>query len=138
MLWKTTDQFVIGLQGVPISSCLGDQQAALVGQNCMRPGQAKCTYGTGCFMLYNVGPRIIHSDHGLISTVAYQLGPDTPPVYALEGSIASAGGAVTWLQKQLGLFQKPKEIEAMASEVKDSGDIVIVPAFNGLFAPHWR
>ena len=76
---------VPSFKGTTISACLGDQQAALVGQNCLRPGQAKCTYGTGCFLLYNVGPRIVHSTHGLISTVAYKMGPNSPPVYALEG-----------------------------------------------------
>jgi len=126
------------IQGTPISACLGDQQAALVGQNCLRPGQAKCTYGTGCFLLYNVGPRIVHSNHGLISTVAYKLGPNTPPVYALEGSVACAGGAVTWLQKELQIFDKPKDIEIMASQVNDCQDVVFVPAFPGLFAPYWR
>ena len=126
------------IQGIPISACMGDQQAALVGQNCFRPGQAKCTYGTGCFMLYNVGPRIVHSNHGLISTIAYKLGPDVPPVYALEGSIAMAGGAVTFLQKQLNIFDRPQDIEIMASKVPDAANVVFVPAFPGLFAPHWR
>lgn len=106
------------IKGTPISGCLGDQQAALVGQNCFRPGQAKCTYGTGCFLLYNVGPKIIHSkDHGLLTTVAYKLGKNVPPVYCLEGSIAMAGGAITWLQKQLHLFENPQETQKLASSV---------------------
>lgn len=126
------------IKGTTISACLGDQQAAVVGQNCLRPGQAKCTYGTGCFLLYNVGPRIVHSTHGLISTVAYKMGPNNPPVYALEGSVACAGGAVTWLQKELRLFDKPQDIEIMASKVNDCQDVVFVPAFPGLFAPYWR
>ena len=133
-----TCSFLFFFKGTTISACLGDQQAALVGQNCLRPGQAKCTYGTGCFLLYNVGPRIVHSTHGLISTVAYKMGPNSPPVYALEGSVACAGGAVTWLQKELRLFDKPQDIEIMASKVNDCQDVVFVPAFPGLFAPYWR
>lgn len=89
-------------------------------------------------MLYNVGPRIVRSSHGLISTVAYKLGPETPPVYALEGSIAMAGGAVTWLQNQLNIFEQPRDIEFLAAKVNDSQNVVFVPAFPGLFAPHWR
>ena len=108
------------IKGTPISGCLGDQQAALVGQNCFRPGQAKCTYGTGCFLLYNVGPKIIHSkDHGLLTTVAYKLGKNVPPAYALEGSMAMAGGAITWLQKQLHLFESPNDTEKLASSVEN-------------------
>ena len=89
-------------------------------------------------MLYNVGPRIVHSENGLISTVAYQLGPKMPPVYALEGSVAMAGGAVTWLQNELNIFNQPKDIEMIASEVANSQDVIFVPAFSGMFAPYWR
>jgi len=95
---------------IPISGCLGDQQAALVGQKCLRSGQAKNTYGTGCFMLYNTGPRIVHSTHGLLSTVAYQLGAASEVIYALEGSIAVAGASVDWLKDNLGIIAKPSEI----------------------------
>ncbi len=94
------------LRGVPVSGCLGDQQAALVGQSCFRPGQAKATYGTGCFVLYNAGPRPVFSSHGLLTTVAYKLGPDRPAAYALEGSIADAGSLLTWLKDKLGIVQQ--------------------------------
>lgn len=122
---------------VPISGCLGDQQAALVGQKCFKAGMAKSTYGTGCFMLYNVGPEVIFSNEGLLSTVAYQFGNNSPPTYALEGSIATTGSAITWL-KNIGLIKTPAETEELASKVEDTGGVYFVPAFNGLFAPHWR
>jgi len=122
---------------IPIAGCLGDQQAALVGQKCFQAGMAKNTYGTGCFMLYNVGTEVIYSTHGLLSTVAYKLGPDVPPVYALEGSVANCGSAVKWLQS-LGIIQNPRESGDLASKVEDTGEVYFVPAFNGLFAPHWR
>lgn len=85
-----------------------------------------------------MGPKIIHSDHGLVSTVAYKMGPNVSPVYALEGSVAMAGGAVSWLQEKMDLFEKPQDIEVLASKVKDNGGVYFVPAFSGLFAPHWR
>jgi glycerol kinase len=128
---------IAALRGVPISGILGDQQAALVGQTCFEPGEAKNTYGTGCFMLMNTGGQIVPSTAGLVTTVAYQLG-DEPPCYALEGSIAIAGALVQWLRDNLGLIAKSSEIEALARQVEDNGDVYIVPAFSGLFAPYWR
>lgn len=128
------------LLGVPIAGCLGDQQAALVGQGCMRFGQVKCTFGTGCFLLYNTGDSIIHSQQGLLTTVAYKLGPDAPPVYALEGSVAIAGDTLQWLRDGLELISDIQDTEALASEVNDDdeGSICFVPAFNGLYSPYWR
>ncbi len=125
------------LQGVPIAGILGDQQAALVGQACFEPGEAKNTYGTGCFMLMNTGADPVPSTAGLVTTVAYQLG-DEPPCYALEGSIAIAGALVQWLRDNLGLIATSSEVEALARTVADNGDVYIVPAFSGLFAPYWR
>ncbi|XP_063378111.1 glycerol kinase 3-like [Cydia fagiglandana] len=128
------------LLGVPIAGCLGDQQAALVGQGCMRFGQVKCTFGTGCFLLYNTGDSIVHSQNGLLSTVAYKLGPDAPPVYALEGSVAIAGDTLQWLQHGLGILEDVADSERQAAEVSDSdeGSCCFVPAFNGIYSPHWR
>src|SRR6185436_8347338 len=128
---------VTALRGVPIAGMLGDQQAALVGQACFEPGEAKNTYGTGCFMLLNTGMSPVPSTAGLITTVAYQLG-DEPPHYALEGSIAIAGALVQWLRDNLGLIAKSSDVEALARQVEDNGDVYIVPAFSGLFAPYWR
>jgi len=128
---------IAALRGVPISGILGDQQAALVGQTCFEPGEAKNTYGTGCFMLMNTGGRPVPSTAGLVTTVAYQLG-DEPPCYALEGSIAIAGALVQWLRDNLGLIAKSSDVEALARNVEDNGDVYIVPAFSGLFAPYWR
>jgi len=125
------------LRDVPIAGILGDQQAALVGQTCFEPGETKNTYGTGCFMLMNTGTRPVPSTAGLITTVAYQLG-DEPVHYALEGSIAIAGALVQWLRDNLGLIAKSSEIEALARTVADNGDVYFVPAFSGLFAPHWK
>ncbi|MCI0521737.1 MAG: glycerol kinase GlpK [Chloroflexi bacterium] len=125
--------------GAPIPVCgdLGDQQAALVGQTCFNPGEAKNTYGTGCFMLLNTGQEIVQSRSGLLTTLAYKLG-DAPAVYALEGSIAITGALVQWLRDNLGLIQTSAEVETLARSVEDSGGIYFVPAFSGLFAPHWR
>jgi glycerol kinase len=125
------------LKGVPVAGILGDQQAALVGQTCFRPGEAKNTYGTGCFLLMNTGPQPIASAAGLVTTVAYKLG-SAPAHYALEGSIAIAGALVQWLRDNLGLIDKSSEIEALAASVADNGDVYIVPAFSGLYAPHWK
>lgn len=125
------------LANVPIAGVLGDQQAALFGQTCFAPGEAKNTYGTGCFMLMNTGQTIVPSSAGLLTTVAYQLGR-TPPIYALEGSIAVAGALVQWLRDNLGLIEKSADIEALARTVKDNGGIYFVPAFAGLFAPYWK
>jgi glycerol kinase len=125
------------LDGVPVCAVLGDQQAALFGQCCFEPGDVKNTYGTGCFLLMNTGDIAARSQNGLLTTVAYQLSSQ-PPVYALEGSVAIAGAAVQWLRDNLGLISQASEIEALAASVPDNGDVYFVPAFSGLFAPHWR
>jgi len=122
---------------VPVCGALGDQQAALVGQACFEKGEAKNTYGTGCFLLLNTGTTPVSSSHGLITTVAYQMGNDKP-VYCLEGSIAIAGALVQWVRDNMGLISQSSEIEALASTVEDSGGVYFVPAFSGLFAPYWR
>lgn len=126
------------LDGLPIAGCLGDQQGALVGQLCLAPGLAKSTYGTGCFMLRNIGTKPLFSQHGLITTVAYKLGPAAPAHYALEGSVAIAGAAVTWLRDNLCVITKPSDIQDHARTVEDTGGVYFVPAFSGLFAPRWR
>jgi glycerol kinase len=122
---------------VPLSGDLGDQQAATVGQVCVRPGEAKNTYGTGNFMLLNTGRDIVPSNAGLLTTVCYRIGA-ADPIYALEGSIAVTGSAVQWLRDQLGIIGSAAEIEALAVSVPDNGGMYFVPAFSGLFAPHWR
>ncbi|MBY5161518.1 glycerol kinase GlpK [Salsipaludibacter albus] len=122
---------------VPLTGDLGDQHAAMVGQVCFAPGEAKNTYGTGNFMLLNTGAEPIRSEHGLLTTVCYQFA-DQDPVYALEGSIAVTGSAVQWLRDQLGIIDDAAEVETLARQVDDSGGMVFVPAFSGLFAPHWR
>jgi glycerol kinase len=126
-----------GLAGVPIAGILGDQQAALVGQACFQQGEAKNTYGTGCFMLMNTGETPYPSKCGLLTTVGYRFGQGKP-VYALEGSIAIAGALVQWLRDNLGLIQNSTEIETLARGVEDNGGVTIVPAFSGLYAPHWN
>ncbi len=125
------------LEGVPVAGDLGDQQAALFGQTCFAPGEAKNTYGTGCFMLLNTGETPIPSKAGLLTTLAYQIG-DQPAVYALEGSIAITGALVQWLRDNLGLIRNSAEVETLARSVEDNGGIYFVPAFSGLFAPYWR
>jgi glycerol kinase len=125
------------LRGVQVAGILGDQQAALVGQACFRPGEAKNTYGTGCFMLLNTGPQAVASQAGLLTTVAYRIGNEAP-CYALEGSIAIAGALVQWLRDNLKMFATSAEVEKLAREVEDNGDVYLVPAFSGLYAPHWR
>ncbi len=122
--------------GTPVAGDLGDQQAALFGQVCFEVGEAKNTYGTGCFLLSNTGPTIIPSRHGLLTTVAYQIGQEAP-TYALEGSIAIAGSLVQWLRDNIGLINDSPAIEALARTVPDNGGVYFVPAFSGLFAPHW-
>jgi len=122
---------------VPVCGALGDQQAALVGQTCFGPGEAKNTYGTGCFLLLNTGNQAITSRHGLITTVGYQV-RGHKPVYCLEGSIAVTGSLVQWLRDNLGLIQSAPEVEMLARSVPDNGGVYIVPAFSGLFAPYWR
>ncbi|WP_433828963.1 glycerol kinase GlpK [Actinoplanes sp. CA-015351] len=124
-------------EGVPIAAAIGDQQAALFGQTCFAPGEAKCTYGTGGFLLMNTGSTPVRSSHGLITTVGYRIGDD-PVVYALEGSIATAGSLVQWFRDGLGLISTASEIETLAATVSDNGGCYIVPAFSGLFAPYWR
>ncbi|XP_039550833.1 glycerol kinase isoform X2 [Pimephales promelas] len=126
------------LTGVPISGCLGDQSAALVGQMCFKDGQAKNTYGTGCFLLKNVGTKPVMSDHGLLTTVAYKLGRDKPAYYALEGSVAIAGAVVRWLKDNLGIIQTSSELEKLAADVGTSYGCYFVPAFSGLYAPYWE
>lgn len=126
------------LMGVPISGCLGDQSAALVGQLCFDIGQAKCTYGTGCFLLCNTGLEMVQSSHGLLTTVAYKLGPKRPVQYAVEGSVAIAGAAVRWLRDNLSLISSSAEIEKVARTVGSTHGVYFVPAFSGLYAPHWQ
>ncbi|XP_061382019.1 glycerol kinase isoform X2 [Danaus plexippus] len=126
------------LKGVPISGCLGDQQAALVGQMCLQKGQAKATYGTGCFVLYNTGDIRVNSSRGLLTTVAYQLGSYNPPCYALEGSVAVAGAALGWLKDNIGMIENAKKSQEIAEKATDNGSVVFVPAFSGLYAPYWR
>ena len=125
------------LKGRRITGVLGDQSAALVGQQGFTPGQAKNTYGTGCFLLYNVGEEPVFSTHGLLATVAYDFGKGTKPAYALEGSIAVAGSAVKFLTNNLGLAAKSHEVTDLAASVPDNGGCVFVTAFSGLFAPYW-
>ncbi|MEN8233742.1 MAG: glycerol kinase GlpK [Actinomycetota bacterium] len=125
------------LAGVPFTGILGDQQAALFGQACFAPGTAKNTYGTGCFLLLNTGEQVVHSDNGMLTTVAFQRGGE-PARYALEGSIAIAGAGVQWLRDNLRMIDSAEQITALALEVEDNGGVYFVPAFSGLFAPWWR
>jgi glycerol kinase len=125
------------LAGVSVAGILGDQQAALVGQACFRPGEAKNTYGTGCFLLMNTGEKPTASAAGLVTTVAYKIGKEKA-CYALEGSIAVTGALVQWLRDNLGLIGSSNEVEKLAAEVEDNGGVYFVPAFSGLYAPHWN
>jgi glycerol kinase len=125
------------LAGVPVAAALGDQQAALFGQTCFSPGEGKCTYGTGSFLLVNTGGKIVQSKNGLLTTLGYQIGGEKP-VYALEGSIAVTGALVQWVRDNLDLISTAAEIEALARTVDDNGGCYFVPAFSGLFAPYWR
>jgi glycerol kinase len=125
------------IAGVPITGILGDQQAALVGQACFRPGEVKNTYGTGCFLLMNTGERLVASNFGLLTTVAYKFG-DGAAHYALEGSVAIAGALVQWLRDNLGIIEKSPDVELLARTVKDNGGVYFVPAFSGLYAPYWK
>jgi len=122
--------------GIPVAGIAGDQQAALFGQACFAPGEAKCTFGTGAFLLANTGGEVVSSEHGLLTTVAWQVAGET--CYALEGSAFIAGAAVQWLRDGLGLFKSSADIEALAASVPDSGEVVFVPALTGLGAPHWK
>ena len=125
------------LAGVPVAGDLGDQQAALFGQTCFSAGEAKNTYGTGCFMLLNTGTKAVPSKSGLLTTLGYKIG-DQPAVYALEGSIAITGALVQWLRDNLGMIKTSPEIEELAKTVDDNGGVYFVPAFSGLFAPYWK
>lgn len=125
------------LHGIPVAGDLGDQQAALFGQTCFKAGEAKNTYGTGCFMLLNTGEKPVQSKAGLLTTLGYKIG-NRKAVYALEGSIAIAGALVQWLRDNLGLIQASPEVEALAKSVEDNGGIYFVPAFSGLYAPYWK
>jgi glycerol kinase len=125
------------LKGVPVASILGDQQAALVGQTCLKSGEAKNTYGTGCFLLMNAGEKPLSSKYGLLTTIAYRMG-NQPAAYALEGSIAITGALVQWIRDNFGLISKSAEIETLARTVKDNGGVYFVPAFSGLYAPYWK
>jgi glycerol kinase len=125
------------LSGIPVAGDLGDQQAALFGQTCFSMGEAKNTYGTGCFMLLNTGTKAVQSKNGLLTTLGYKIG-DQPAVYALEGSIAITGALVQWLRDNLGLIEKSADVEQLAATVEDNGGIYFVPAFSGLFAPYWK
>ena len=125
------------LAGVPVAGDLGDQQAALFGQTCFSPGEAKNTYGTGCFMLLNTGTKVVPSKSGLLTTLGYKIGSQ-PAVYALEGSIAITGALVQWLRDNLGMISTSGEIETLARTVDDNGGVYFVPAFSGLFAPYWK
>lgn len=125
------------LSGIPISGCVGDQQGALLGQLCLKPGQAKATYGTGCFLLYNTGNVKVDSTHGLITTVAYKLGR-SQAIYALEGSVAVAGAALSWLRDNMQMLSSITQSQDLAERVRCSGDVYFVPAFSGLYAPYWQ
>jgi glycerol kinase len=125
------------LEGIPIAGDLGDQQAALFGQTCFSAGEAKNTYGTGCFMLMNTGTKVVPSKSGLLTTLGYKIG-DKPAIYALEGSIAITGALVQWLRDNLGMITSSEQVEALAGTVEDNGGVYFVPAFSGLFAPYWR
>lgn len=125
------------LESIPVAGILGDQQAALVGQTCFEPGEAKCTYGTGSFLLLNTGTEPIPSQNGLLTSVGYRFG-DEPATYVLEGSMAVTGSLVQWLRDNLGLISSSSEVEGLANTVPDNGGVYIVPAFSGLFAPYWR
>lgn len=123
------------LAGIPVCGSAGDQQSALFGQACFAPGQAKNTYGTGCFTLMNVGGTPVRSHSGLVTTVGWQVGGET--VYALEGSVFNAGSTIQWLRDELGLIQSAPECDRLAESVPDCGGVVVVPAFTGLGAPYW-
>ncbi|KAH8275012.1 hypothetical protein KR018_010080 [Drosophila ironensis] len=126
------------LRGMPLSGILGNQQAALIGQMCVKPGQTKNSYRSGCFLLCNTGDKPVFSRHGLLTTVAYKLGPRAPTIYAIEGAVAVAGHALTWLQNKMRILPDAKEAEKFAEVVPTAGDVYFVPAFTGLYAPYWK
>jgi glycerol kinase len=133
----SSNSFILPLQGMTISGDLGDQHAALFGQTCFNAGEAKNTYGTGCFMLLNTGEKPVPSKAGLLTTMGYKIGGQKA-VYALEGSIAITGALIQWLRDNLGLIQSSTEVEELANSVQDNGGIYFVPAFSGLYAPYWK
>lgn len=135
-VYGTTRGVKVLPDGIPVAGMAGDQQAALFGQACFEPGEAKCTYGTGAFLLQNTGPEPVFSSRGLLTTVAWSVGGEV--AYALEGSSFIAGAAVQWLRDGLGIIKKAADVEALAKQVKEAGDLVFVPALAGLGAPHWR
>uniref|UniRef100_A0A8C5LH77 glycerol kinase n=1 Tax=Jaculus jaculus TaxID=51337 RepID=A0A8C5LH77_JACJA len=141
-VWSSSEIYGLmkdgSLEGVPISGCLGDQSAALVGQMCFQEGQAKNTYGTGCFLLCNTGRKCVFSEHGLLTTVAYKLGKDKPVCYALEGSVAIAGAVIRWLRDNLQIISTSDEVENLAKQAGTSYGCYFVPAFSGLYAPYWE
>jgi glycerol kinase len=135
--WGKTEPGGCFRDSIPVCGDLGDQQAALVGQTCFNIGEAKNTYGTGCFLLLNTGTDIVQSNYGLLTTIAYQFGNE-PAIYAVEGSAAITGALIQWLRDNLGLIKNSPEIEDLANSVENNGGIYIVPAFSGLFAPYWK
>ena len=134
---RSSSEFYGAVGGVPLAGAIGDQQGALLGQACLKPGEAKNTYGTGCFLLMNTGQTPKISTKGLVTTLAYKLG-ESKPVYALEGSVAIAGALVQWLRDNLGIIDSSEAVEPLARSVADNGDVYFVPAFSGLYAPRWR
>ncbi|ANZ42065.1 glycerol kinase [Lentzea guizhouensis] len=134
---RSSSEVYGSFEGVPVASALGDQQAALFGQTCFEPGEGKCTYGTGAFLLVNTGATPVRSANGLLTTVAYKIGSE-PAAYALEGAVAVTGALVQWFRDKIGLISSAAEIETLARTVDDNGGAYFVPAFSGLFAPHWR
>ena len=135
--WGTTRKHGPFQGRIPVCGALGDQQSALFGQTCFGKGEAKNTYGTGCFLLLNTGSTIVRSQHGLLTTVGYQINNEEA-VYCLEGSVAMAGALVQWMRDNLGIIKSAPDIERLARTVEDNGDVYFVPAFSGLFAPYWR
>ncbi|KAI9022891.1 hypothetical protein CLU79DRAFT_751160 [Phycomyces nitens] len=131
-------ELIKSIRGLQISGCLGDQQAAFVGQKCFEAGEIKNTYGTGAFMLLHIGDSPVCSKQGLISTIGYQFGPNGPVGYCLEGSIGVAGSAIEWLKDNMGVIEDVKQVDELASKVNDTGGVMFVTAFSGLFAPYWR
>src|SRR5690606_37401308 len=126
----------LGARPIPIAGIAGDQQAALFGQLCTKKGMVKNTYGTGCFLLMNIGSKPVISKHQLVTTIAWKIGKEVN--YALEGSIFIGGAVVQWLRDELGIIKKSSDVEKLASSVPDTNGVYIVPAFSGLGAPHWN
>lgn len=137
MIYGLTDPDGPFQAAIPVAGILGDQQAALFGEACFSEGESKCTYGTGIFMLLNTGSKLCRSEHGLLTTVAYQIAGEAPQ-YALEGSVAIAGSLLQWVRDDLEMVSSSREIDQLAETVPDNGGVYIVPAFSGLFAPYWR